>query len=217
MLQIAKVVDPHRDGRRPETAYPGFYGGICRRPIRYRHRWHRDLLIQAALDPTIDLIERSQMDITDCLAFEVGKAGYRVLVLGVHDAAPRPKIESNLDIVLVTRSTVLNEPVLSAARAIWATRHHSIAAGDRIRILTALEQEETQSLNNLASVVREPAEAVETILSMICSGELVTAIRAGIRPDMTIWRRSSIALGAPPLELLAPHHSFGCPQEARRP
>lgn len=216
MLQVASVVAPPHGDRCKGKCYPVFQGGICRNPIHYRHRWHRDLLLQTALDPVIDVMERSRMEVPDCLAFEVGRADRRVLVVGIHDAAARPTIESDLDTVLVTRSTVLNEPILSAARAVWATRHHPIAAGDRIRILIALEGGETQRLDDLASVVRDPAEGVEAILSMVCSGELATSFHAGIRPEMKVRRRSSITLGEPTGELRSPNYSFGCPQEAAK-
>lgn len=214
MLQIASEVGSPHGGRREAKCYPGFQGGICRNTIQYRHRWHRDLLIQAALDPAIDVMERSQAQVLDYFAFEVGKTGRRLLVVGVHDAATRPELESDLDIVFVTKSTVLNEPILSAARAIWATRHNPIAAGDRIRILTALERAETQSLNELASVVREPADGVEAILGMICSGELATSAHSGIRPEMKVWRRRPIELDALSGEARTPNRFFGCPQEA---
>lgn len=197
MLQVASEFGSAHDSRSEGRCYPGFHGGICRNPIQYKHRWHRDLLIQAALDPAIDVMERSRLEVPTCIAFEVGRADRRMLVVGVHDAVSRPTIESDLEILVVTRSAILVEPTLSAARAVWATRHHPIAAGDRIRILTAFEKAETQTLSHLASVVRDPAGGVEAVLGLICSGELMTSIRAGIRPEMRVWRRSSIELGAP--------------------
>ncbi len=192
MPQIAmKEILPSTDVRSLHARYPGFRGGICRHPIRYRHRWHRDLLLQAALDPAVDAMDPVEIEVPGCLAFVVQKGARRMLVVGVDDTTIKPVIECDLQIVHVARATVLSEPIASDARAVWATRHQIVAASDRVRILAAFEQVEQRTLSHLAACVRAPADGVDAILGMACLGELALAISDGIRPETRVWRRRS--------------------------
>lgn len=189
MLQIASKAPPPAGNCLADARYPGFRGGVCRSPIRYRHRWHRDLLIQAALDPEIDVMEPAETDVPGCVAFVVRRAFRRILVVGVHDNSLRPEIVAQEPAVLVVRTTVLMEPFLSAARAVWATRHCLIAASDRVRILAHLDRVPEAGLHDLAALVRAPADGVDTVLGMACSGELSISLSDGICPQTKVRRR----------------------------
>ena len=189
MLQLSSRHLLSNISREPDARYPGFRGGVCRSPIRYRHRWHRDLLIQVALDPDIDAMEPAKMDVPGSLAFVVRRASSRMLVVGVHDRSPRPEIVAREPAVLVCRATVLMEPFLSDARAVWATRHCPIAASDRVRILAHLDRVSEAELRDLAALVREPADGVETVLGMACAGELSVSLSDGICPQTKVRRR----------------------------
>lgn len=129
------------------------------------------------------------MDVPGCVAFVVRQDFRRVLVVGVHDNSFSPEILAQQPAVLVLRATVLMEPFLSAARAVWATRHCPIAASDRVRILARLDQVPVAELHDLAALVRAPVDGVDTVLGMACSGELSITLSDGICPQTKVRRR----------------------------
>ena len=189
MLQTATTSHPPIESHPQNDRYPGFRGGVCRMPIRYRHRWHRDLLLQAALDPAVDEMGPSELAIPGCLVFMVRQANQRALVIGVHDDAPPQEMDGPLPFLHVTRTSTLIEPLLTSARAVWATRHRPIPASDRIRILTAFDERAEIQLRELAGLVRPPADGVDVVFGMACSGELSISLAKGIRPEMGVKRR----------------------------
>lgn len=191
MLHVASKARQSAGNPAADARYPGFRGGVCRSPIRYRHRWHRDLLIQIALDPEIDAMEPAGMEVPGCIALAVRRASSRVFVVGIHDTSSRPEIFAQDPIVLVGRATVMMEPLLSDARSVWATRHLPIAASDRVRVLSHLDRVAEAELRDLAALVREPADGVDVVLAMACSGDVAITLSDGICPQTKVRRRQS--------------------------
>lgn len=200
MLQNSLIYDQPPESPQARAKYPGFRGGICKHPIRYRHRWHRDLLLQAALNPTIDAMMPAEVDVDDCLAFEVRHAADRMLIVGV-DGIVRPVVERAMQVIFVTRATILADPIASDARAVWATRHHPVGAADRIRILAAFERSRQIRLCDLAALARVATDGIDTVLAMACSGELAISLSNGVHPEMDVRRR----------RLRAPFDRDACP------
>ncbi len=183
---------------RISTALPGFTCGLCPAPIRYRHRWHRDLLIQAVLDPDIEGLE-PLADRTLQFAFVIRRGTVRAVVVALHDDMPRPPVEGSLPVIYIQRSNVVREPIVGAARAVWATRRYPVSATDRVRILATFDQSRQKSLRDLAGEVRVPAEGVDAVLSLVCQGTLAIRLQDGLSPDTKVSLRGPTS--RPSLEL----------------
>jgi len=188
MLYISSTHHSSAEIGQISTGIPGFTCGLCSAPIRYRHRWHRDLLIQAALDPDIDGLE-PLADRTQQFAFVIRRGVSRAVVVALHDDMPRPLVKGSLPVIYVQRSNVVREPIVGAARAVWATRRYPVSATDRIRILATFDQSRQKSLRDLAGEVRVPAEGVDAVLSLVCEGVLAIRLQDGLSPHTKVSLR----------------------------
>lgn len=178
---------------------PGFRSFKTTSAVYYPQRWHRDLLIQATLDPSISFIEpvpaaRQSLDSFKVFIWFEGRSRLLVAVrnaidLGVYASLP--------DALSLDRSTVLDEPRCSVARQIWATRTTQISPGDRIRILRELSESPGGApLGRLIECVRSnDADPVDIVLALVCSGQAEVELGAHLAPDTPI---RSAARSQPP-------------------
>ncbi|GEP01729.1 hypothetical protein [Methylobacterium haplocladii] len=174
--------------------HPGFSSFKTIRPILYPARWHRDLLIQATLDPAIEAIGQvfGAEAGRDELNLDLILGGTRVLVAAMHDGDGRLLQERRPGAVVLAKSTVLAEPRAADARAVWATRGLAVQPGDRLRILIASEDGGSHPIRELAACVRHPdADPFETVLSLVCRGDLLIDMKDGLQPEAGIRRRVS--------------------------
>ncbi|MCP1561413.1 UNVERIFIED_ORG: hypothetical protein M2438_000417 [Methylobacterium sp. SuP10 SLI 274] len=185
-LDSSKGIDTPAIGQ-----HPGFKSYKTIRPIPYPSRWHRDLLIQATLDPGVDEIDHIHpTDAGDgSLSLSMTANGSQVRVKAVRDAGGPLRQQPDADEILLTRSFVLAEPRASDARAVWATRNLKVKVGDRLRILVALADGRERRISDLVSCIRDAdADPFEAILSLACRGVLAIDLRHGLHPNVCVER-----------------------------
>ncbi|WP_238225494.1 hypothetical protein [Methylorubrum aminovorans] len=167
--------------------------------MAYPQRWHRDLLVQATLDPAVSRIAPvpAEAQLHAPFTIFVWFGGKRRLLIAVRDQADVHSASSQPDSLVVTRSFVLQEPRCSVAREIWATRNVIVPPGDRIRILRELsEHAEGLPLGRLMDCVRgRETDPVEVVLALICAGQAAIEARSHLSLDTTI-RPSAVLAGA---------------------
>lgn len=168
---------------------PGFSSFKTVRPIPYASRWHRDLLVQVTLDPTVDEIDHegppSEGDGSLSLRPISGGTAIHVTALRDTDGMPHRPVPHGK--VLLRRSVVLAEPRASDARAVWATRRLPVQIGDRLRILLAVGDGRQHSISDLVPNIRDRGcDPFEAILSLVCRGDLAIDLRDGLHPDARI-------------------------------
>lgn len=190
-LQSASAVESDPIASRP-IERPGFRSCKTVGAIPYPQRWHRDLLIQATLDPAVAAIEQAALSQRGQDPFEVFVylGGQRRRLIAVREASDFTT-PCTTDTMVLARSFVLSEPRCSTARGIWACRNTSVSHGDRFRILELLDQNSSGlPLRRLMECVRsEVAESIDTVLAVICSGQAEIEIRCPLSPDITVRPR----------------------------
>ena len=174
------------------TERPGFRSCKTVMAISYPQRWHRDLLIQATLDPTVAAIEQAASSPRGQDPFElfVYFGGQRRRLIAVREASDFT-MPFATDTAVLSRSSVLSEPRCSTARGIWACRNTPVSHGDRFRILGLLDQNSSGlPLRRLMECVRsESAESVDIVLAVICAGQAEVEIRSLLSPDINVRLR----------------------------
>lgn len=177
------------------TDRPGFRSFKTRSPVHYPQRWHRDLLIQATLDPAIEAIEPHLLAQDRQASFKVfvwfGEK--RFLVIAQRETVPVQNFGPTSDTLIVERAFVLGEPRCSVARTIWASRTVAVSPGDRIRLLRKLyDHPSGLSLERLMEGVRsETADPAEVVLSLVCSGQAEIETRSHLSPDTLVRLRAT--------------------------
>lgn len=190
-MQIAILDSSKGIGSPAIGQHPGFKSYKTIRPIPYPSRWHRDLLIQATLDPAIEEIDHIlPADArSGSLSLSVTANGLKVRVTAVREAEGLLRQSPDAAEILLTRSFVLAEPRASNARAVWATRNMTVKVGDRLRILVALADGRERRISDLVSCIRDAdADPFEAILSLVCRGDLAIDLRHGLHPDVCVER-----------------------------
>lgn len=173
------------------TERPGFQSFKTTGPIQYPQRWHRDLLIQATLDPTISAIEpvAVQEGCADsfCVHLTFGDRRRLVVAVRTDDTSEMPTILAP-DCLQIPRSFVLREPRCSVSREIWATRNAAIPAGDRIQILHALSEHPKgiALIRLMANVQPRSNDLVEIVLALVCVGQAEVETTALLSPESVV-------------------------------
>ncbi|TXN08030.1 hypothetical protein FV222_01395 [Methylobacterium sp. WL103] len=171
---------------------PGFRSFKTTSAVSYPRRWHRDLLIQATLDPSISFIEPvpAERQSQDSFKVFIWFEDRRRLLVAAPDAIDIGVYASLPDTLTLDRSTVLDEPRCSVARQIWATRMVQISPGDRIRILRELsESPGGVPLGRLIECVKSnDADSVDIVLALVCSGQAEVEVGSHLAPDTPIKR-----------------------------
>lgn len=181
--------------------HPGFTSYKTARAIPYAYRWHRDLLIQATLNPTIDEIDYEHPTVggDDSLSLRLTAGGTAIHVIALRDMDGMSHRPAPPGGVLMRRSVVLTEPQASDARAVWATRRLLVQIGDRLRILLAVGNGEQHSISDLVPSIRDQGyDPFEAILSLVCRGDLAIDLRDGLHPDALVARSKPRVHTRPP-------------------
>lgn len=193
MSMLSSVTSSVAKNANPSGNRPGFRSFKTAESIVYPSRWHRDLLIQATLDPEIVSIEQAFREKQDSYYFGIFVlvAGIRKLLVGVRDVNDLTSVDFPTDGVAVPRSYVLAEPRCSAARAIWSARSTLISPSDRVRILSLLsDRSDGVSLGLLASqLVGCERDPIAVVLALVCAGQAEIDISNSILPETLVRRR----------------------------
>lgn len=188
---LLNASSPYETGE-DSVKLPGFRSFKTAASIVYPRRWHRDLLIQATLDPAVDAIEPDGTRFADPGVFgiHVRVGGRRYHLIAASDISD-PALAVSSGRALVSRAYLLSEPRCSTARTIWSTRRTLIAPGDRLRILHRLgSQAGGATIASLAGCVRSTdADPFDVLLALVCEGQAELDAGVLLSPETLIRRR----------------------------
>jgi hypothetical protein len=171
--------------RGPQTFVPnGFYAAKCiDGPITYPCRWHRDALVQLALDPKVISLHPIDGEPPEgaALAFGVVHRTGPVITLLFEGAPDEHDLLSSKAFAVITRAQVDREPIRSAARSLWAARGTPVPLGDRMRVLATAARGITfaEAANVVAPGDHDPFDVVA---ALVCEGLLAVDLAAGLTP-----------------------------------
>jgi hypothetical protein len=173
--------------------------------IPVRHPLVRDALVQAALDPTIRLIEYLPAVQTapaamkvDAITIERNDGRY---YLDVVEARPRRSIAQRLMVaralldlgiraLVRTESDIMREPRCTNARSVWEYAGRPIEMGLRLQVLGALENEGAMTLGDLLSCLRSDRDPAPAVMAMSCLGLIdLDLVAAPIGPATLVRHR----------------------------
>ncbi|UIY43422.1 hypothetical protein [Methylobacterium radiotolerans] len=194
-MPTSRIDSPSDALRQSMPERPGFRSFKTAVPIAYPSRWHRDLLIQATLDPAIEAIEpgpAARFD-PEIFQFFIQMAGVRQPLVAIRHA-------DNLDGrvagsgLVKSRAHTLSEPRCTAARIVWAARKIQVSAGDRIRILKVFDEAKASVpfANAIDAAVGHAVNPAEAVLALVCEGQLEIDVSQPISPETLLRRRRSI-------------------------
>lgn len=186
----------------------GFRSFKTAAPMHYPSRWHRDLLIQATLDPAIEAIEPGPAGRCDAYAFRIFVlvAGVRRLLIAVRDMDDASERNAVADGFPIPRSYILSEPRCSAARTVWSARTTPVPAGDRLRVLRLFDDGATDvTLSTAADAVSgRSVDPTEAVLALVCAGQLEIDLRQPLSPETLLRRRGRAASAMQPSSCIEP-------------
>jgi hypothetical protein len=155
-----------------------------RTSIPLQSRLHRDVLVQASLDPLVRIIEflpeirfrgiSVALDSTvlhrDDGSFMLRIEGHRSVRNEHEEGAMRSALrQRGISILDITTAEIRVEPRLTNAREVWACRDFHVTMADRMRILHALEDEGPQSIKALQHVACTSADLASALCSLACA------------------------------------------------
>jgi hypothetical protein len=167
-----------------------------------------DALVQATLDPSVDVIEYVSTVAVENLAVDLHavifhRDGDRHLV-EFPDARPTCDIDQEglmllavdklgLPTTTITAADVLQQPRRENCRIVWECRFAHVSAGDRIRVLELLGEEGPISIARAAAEFRFSEDPVSALFAMACA-DLIEMDLADERlgPELPVRRRSSV-------------------------
>ncbi|MGP9820038.1 hypothetical protein ACTZWW_08485 [Salinarimonas sp. NSM] len=93
---------------------------------------------------------------------------------------------------LETAATLRAEPRFTTMRLIASCRRVRVGAGDRVRILAALDEAGTLPLIEAASAARGAVDGVAAVLALACEGLVAVDLDAPLGPETPVRRVSRI-------------------------
>lgn len=189
-------------------------------PLPPATRLRSDFMMLCDLDPEIAAVSRGDVEIilpdgaVHRPAYKlVLEGGGEIIVdvvpgLDILPAAPGVIAEAAEDLghsyQVETPSTVRAEPRFSTARLVAECRRVRVGAGDRVRVLAALEEAGPLPLIEVASAVRASRDGVEAVLSLACEGLVAVALDAPLGPETPVRALPRICAMTPP-SIIEPH------------
>lgn len=169
-----------------DTKYPGFVCFKSQSPVHYPHRWQRDALIQAALDPAISAIRplpaemlRGHADFGFAITINT-----RPLACLITDTICAPTTaEQNSSILTISRAALKAEPLWSTARAVWSKKRLLIPPAVRYHALEIASKDDEGATAEQIVAAFPPFggnEAVDYLCAMLASGFLVGDLTLGL-------------------------------------
>ncbi|WP_331327839.1 hypothetical protein [Methylobacterium fujisawaense] len=167
--------------------HPGFRSHKTPAVIHYPQRWHRDVLLQLSLDPSVVSVRRGPVsDIPNALTLDLQTQAGIVRLIALRDECQMTAQAEQAGLVPVHRSTFLREPRVGTARAVWAMRKHIVPPADRLRILDRLHADgRGLPIADLMVCVRS-GDAAEAVLAMACDGSVVLDIDGHLTPETIV-------------------------------
>lgn len=177
----------------------GFKSYKCSRSIEYTRRCCRDALIQATLDPDVDLLFQIELSIekpADAFFTFCAQVGDRNCILALCDETDGatftvpPGYAVGLS---VNRKSILAEPVLTTSRTIWSRREILVPPAFSVRLLKRLAREPNGlQLGVLEDdFVDEQHRWADYLMAMACHGLLALDCRRPLT-DATLVKLGAI-------------------------
>ena len=166
------------------SRYPGFQCFKSTAPVHYPKRWHRDALIQAALDPAVSAIGPFQQKPWPELvefAFSVTIADSRFTCL-IDGPSGRPQLGPAPPTLRISRSALRSEPLYSTCRAVWSRKRLSTDPAARYQVLeaTAATVEGARAGEVIDLIRRSHREPIDQLLAMLAQGFLIADLSGGL-------------------------------------
>lgn len=89
--------------------------------------------------------------------------------LSDHDRIETMMARLGLRPLTITAGDIMREPRFSAARTVWRHRHFRTTPETRQRIVRALSDEVSLSIDELCTLVPGPQEPMQSVMSMACA------------------------------------------------
>jgi hypothetical protein len=170
-----------------KSIHPGFRSHKTPAVIHYPQRWHRDVLLQLSLDPSVVSVRRGPFtDIPNALTLDLQTRAGIVHLIALRDECEMTEEAETAGLVPMHRSTFLREPRAGTARAVWAMRKRIVPPADRLRILDRLHADgHGLPIADLMVCVRS-GDAADAVLAMACDGSVVLDIDRQLTPETIV-------------------------------
>jgi hypothetical protein len=183
------------------TRYPGFTSFKSEAPIHYPRRWHRDALIQAALDPTISSLRPTPFPLADLptpaeFAFLAVVGGVTFLTVVTNgDRVIQTVSDWSGPLSIVQRFELLARARFTAARNVWSRKRLAVNPVDRfLAIQRCRERTPDATVTDVMPALRSSfSDPIDQVLAMLAQGYLVADLTNGLTPD-TVLRVGPMAM-----------------------
>lgn len=174
-------------------------------PLAARTRLHADFLLVCEFDPSVAAVSEADEAIV-VGDNDLHAPDYRIecdhgsVLVDVLASAYGPTIErfraigqaaraEGLAYRLETAATLRADVRFQAARLIYDCRRRSVPAGDRVRILHALDENGALPLVEVSGLAHASIDGVAAVLALACEGLVEIEIQRGIVPEALVRRR----------------------------
>jgi hypothetical protein len=196
------------DGSRPPIRHLSLPVRKAVGPLSARTRLHADFLLVCELDPRVTAISEGDETIVvgeadlhapdyriegddgsvlvDVLASTYDRTieRFRTIEQAAHQQALAYRLE--------TTATIRHDVRFQAARLIYDCRRRSVPAGDRVRILYALDDNGALPLVEVSGLAHASIDGVAAVLALACESLVEIEIHRGIVPEALVRRRKPI-------------------------
>lgn len=156
--------------------WPQFSSYKTSRPIRFKNRWHRRVLIKLSLDPAVDQIDPHDGPGDRGIVFRIaGSMG--IHLVGLIDQADRRAPQGTTQII--RRDTVLTQPIYNDACEVWRHRRRRVSIRSQLQITDHLLEAPNRPLAALLPFIEED-EPIAAVMALICRGLLHVDLRQGL-------------------------------------
>lgn len=189
---MASSTLPPTDPDQLAIRYPGFSSFKTQQSIHYRHRWLRDALIQASLDPhTIELAPSStaEQDLPAGIefAFRRRTAAGLGIVLVTQIGKDLEGLIDDERVTVVTRIELSREPIFTAARTIWGQKRLAVDGAERYRAIDAVESRGSALMHQVVDALRDDSvDPIHQVCSLIANCYLTVDLRSPIGPGSVL-------------------------------
>lgn len=156
--------------------WPQFSSYKTSRPIRFKNRWHRRVLVKLSLDPAVDEIEPHDGPASGGIVFRIaGSMG--IHLIGLIDQADGPAPTGATRII--RRDMVLRDKVYACANEVWRYRRCPVSIKSQLQITDHLLEAPNRPLAALLPFIEED-EPIAAVMALICRGLLRVDLSHGL-------------------------------------
>jgi len=174
-------------------------------PLSARTRLHADFLLVCEFDPAVTTIAEGDETIAVGDG-DLHSPDYRIehddssILIDVLASTYAPTVErmqaveqtaraQRIAYRVETAATIRSDVRFQAARLIYDCRRRSVPAGDRVRILHALDENGALPLVEVSGLAHASIDGVAAVLALACEGLVAIEIQRGIVPEALVRRR----------------------------